>query len=173
MVPGGGRHFDGRHVRHNRAGAPVEMPPRKPGASVSQDVGLTRIRVDYKSPAVRGHEIWGARVPYGELWRTGDSPASTISFSRGVIFGGKAVPAGRYALIAIPTADSWTLVLNSNADLAEGGLAYRAESERARVKVVARSAEPRERLRFVFSSFDNDGAVLDLEMGATCASRFP
>jgi Protein of unknown function (DUF2911) len=143
----------------------VEMPPRKPRASVSQDVGLTRIQVDYRSPAVRGRDLWGATVPYGSLWRTGDAPGATISFSRNVVLGGKAVPAGTYALIAIPAPDAWTFVLNKNAALAETSLAYQPATEWTRVQATARAGENVERLRFAFAAFTNDQAELELAWG--------
>ena len=42
-----------------------------PAASVSQNLGLTKIAIDYHRPAVKGRKIWGGLVPYGEPWRTG------------------------------------------------------------------------------------------------------
>jgi hypothetical protein len=152
-------------ISQARGLALVEMPPRKPRASVSQDVGLTRIRVDYRSPAVRGRDLWGATVPYGSLWRTGEDPGATISFSRDVVLGGKAVPAGTYALIAIPAPDAWTFVLNRNAALAETSLAYQPETEWTRVEATARTGEKVERLRFAFATFTNDQAELELAWG--------
>src|SRR4051812_41859037 len=75
----------------------VELPRRSPRARISQQIGLTEITVDYESPAVRGRAIWGAAVPYGEVWRAGDTPAPQITFSRDVTFAGTAVAAGSYA----------------------------------------------------------------------------
>ena len=141
------------------AAAEVEMPPRMPKAALFQDVGLTRISVEYRSPAVRGRSIWGAQVPFGVPWRSSDSPQATIAFSRDVTVGGKLVPAGAYALIATPSPTAWTLALRKPG--AEGRLGDDAEI--ARVDAKSEAIEPRERLRFVFSSFTTSAARLDLE----------
>src|SRR5512144_554942 len=82
--------------------AELQIPRRSPRAHVSQQVGPTELAVDYNSPAVRGRAIWGAVVPFGEVWRAGDGPAPRVSFSGDVVFAGTEVPAGTYALLAIP-----------------------------------------------------------------------
>lgn len=148
------------------AAAEVEMPPRMPRAELFQDVGLTRISVEYRSPAVRGRAIWGAQVPFGAPWRSGDSPQATIAFSRDVTVGGKTVPAGAYALVATPSPTAWTFALRKT-----GGAGARDEgAEIARVDTRIQAIEPRERLRFVFSSFTTSNARLDLEWAAVRVS---
>jgi hypothetical protein len=137
------------------AAAEVEMPPRMPKAALFQDVGLTRIAVEYRSAAVRGRSIWGAQVPFDAPWRSGDSPQATIAFSRDVTIGGKTVPAGAYALVATPSPTAWTFALRKTG----GG----EDAEIARVQAVSKAIDPRERLRFVFSSFTTSTARLDLE----------
>jgi hypothetical protein len=141
------------------ASAEVEMPPRMPKAALFQDVGLTRISVEYRSAAVRGRAIWGAQVPFGAPWSSGDSPQATIAFSRDVTVGGKAVPAGAYALVATPSPSAWTFALRKLGDKD----APEKDAEIARVQAVSEAAEPRERLRFVFSTFTTSTARLDLE----------
>jgi DUF2911 family protein len=139
--------------------AEVEMPPRMPKAAVFQDVGLTRISVEYRSPAVRGRSIWGAQVPFGVPWRSGESPQATISFSRDVTVGGTLVPAGAYALVATPSPTAWILALRKTGAEGRSG----EDAEIARVATEREAIEPRERLRFVFSSFTTSAARLDLE----------
>ena len=58
-----------------------ELPRTSPSASVEQVVGVTTIRVDYSRPGVKGREIWGKLVPYGEVWRMGANHATNLSFS--------------------------------------------------------------------------------------------
>jgi outer membrane biosynthesis protein TonB len=145
-----------------RAGAELLLPPRSPQARVSQRVGLTDISVEYTSPAVRERWIWDVVVPYGKVWRTGELPVPKITFSRDVVFVDKNVPAGTYALLTIPTADSWTIILNRNAKLT-GERAYRPELDVARVEVPWTPAPHRERFAFVFTDFTDDEVRLDLE----------
>jgi Protein of unknown function (DUF2911) len=146
-----------------RAGAAVEFPRRNPKAKVIQHVGLTEVSVEYNSLAVRGRSIWGGVVPYGQLWLTGETPASKITFSRDVVLDGQKVLAGTYALLVSPAEDDWTLIVNANVNLAESSKDYRPELDVARVKVHAQSAPLRERLTFLFSDFTDEQALLDLE----------
>jgi hypothetical protein len=75
-------------------------------------IGATDVKITYGRPKVKGREIWGTLVPYGKVWRAGADEASTITFSKDVKVEGKEVPAGTYALFAIPEKDKWTIVLN-------------------------------------------------------------
>ena len=137
----------------------VEMPPRAPRAAVAQDVGLTRVSVEYRSPAVHGRRIWGARVPFGEPWLSGDSPHATIAFSRDVKIGGKTLSAGSYAIIATPAPTTWTIAFERVHAPGDGV----TESSPVRVEVPAERGDARERLRFSFSTFTTSAARLDLE----------
>ena len=92
--------------------AELEIPRRSPKARVSQRVGPAEMTVDYNSPAVRGRAIWGAVVPFGEVWRTGANAATTLKTSSNLQIGTLAVPAGTYTLYSLPTADGWTLIVN-------------------------------------------------------------
>lgn len=92
--------------------AAVDLPRPSPGASVSQKVGTARIAVEYHRPAVKGRKIWGELVPYGQAWRLGANDATTLEISHDAKVAGKDLPAGKYALFAIPTEKAWTLVVN-------------------------------------------------------------
>src|SRR6202000_267888 len=71
------------------------------------------ITVTYGRPSKKGREIFGSLVPYGKVYRCGDDEATTFTLNRDATFGGKPVKAGTYALFAIPNADKWTVILNS------------------------------------------------------------
>lgn len=98
-----------------RASAQPRLPFPSPAASVSQEIGTSRVTVEYHRPAVRGRAIWGALVPYGETWRLGANEATTIALSHAAKVAGRDVPAGTYALFAVPGKERWTLVLNRKA----------------------------------------------------------
>ena len=97
----------------------LEMPALSPSAEVMQTVGVTEITVNYSSPGKRDRTVWGDLVSYGELWRTGANSATTFETSTDITVGGEAVPAGTYALFTIPGEETWTVILNKNAD--QGG----------------------------------------------------
>ena len=98
------------------AQTPLKLPQLSPAATVNLAVGPANVAIEYHRPAVRNRPIWGALVPYGEVWRTGANEATTIRFSDAVRVEGHDVPAGTYSFFAIPTAKSWTLILNKKAE---------------------------------------------------------
>ena len=96
--------------------SPIKMPQASPAASVSLAVGPATVDIEYHRPAVKGRPIWGGLVPYAQVWRTGANEATRIRFSDPVRVQGQDVPAGTYALFAIPTEKSWTVILNKKAE---------------------------------------------------------
>ncbi len=141
----------------------VETPAPSPKARAEQRVGITDFAIDYSSPGVKGRPIWGALVPYNQLWRTGANSATKLTASRDFSFGGKAIPAGSYSIFTIPTSSSWTVILNS--DWEQGGTdSYDEKKDVARITV---TPEPlpavRERMTFLYSDTTDSSANLDLE----------
>ena len=151
------------------AAAGVELPPSDPSAKVAQQVGLTEVSVAYESPAVKGRKLWGSVIPYDRVWWIGSSltPAK-ITFSRDVVFGDKAVPAGTYFVLATPSKSAWTIILNKSVD--EPGKGYRPELDVARVRAAVKSNGHRERLLFLFTDVTEDKASLDIEWDAVHVS---
>jgi hypothetical protein len=94
--------------------APVRLTPLRvsPASTLSQDIGISRIEISFARPAVKGRKIWGALVPFGEVWRTGANAATVITLSHPARVAGKDVPAGSYSFFAIPGETTWTLILN-------------------------------------------------------------
>ena len=50
-------------------------------------------------------------MPYDKAWRTGANQATKLTFDADVMFGGKEVKAGSYAMITKPGASSWSVML--------------------------------------------------------------
>jgi hypothetical protein len=82
-----------------------------PAATMTQVVGTTDVTIEYSRPGKKGRTIFSADglVPFGQMWRTGANAASKITFSEDVTIGGKALAAGSYAILTVPTADKWTV----------------------------------------------------------------
>jgi hypothetical protein len=110
----------------------VTLPEASPAATVMQTVGLTDITVTYHRPAVKGRAIWGALVPYGEVWRAGANENTTIAFSTPVTVGGTQLAAGTYGLHLVPTEREWTFILSS-VSWAWGSFTYDQKEDVARV----------------------------------------
>lgn len=85
-------------------------------AEASAMVGSTQVTIDYSQPAVKGREIFGALVPYGEVWRTGANEATTFEVDKDVLIEGQPLPAGKYALFTIPGEQEWALIFNRTAE---------------------------------------------------------
>lgn len=144
------------------AAAQLQLPAASPAASVTQTVGLTDVKVEYSSPAVKGRPIWGALVPWNQPWRTGANLATKVTFSRDVTFGGKRVPAGTYALVSFPTQKGWSVSLNRELGLF-AGKTYDAKQDVVKVPATTTEIPHRERLTFLFANTTDDATSLDLE----------
>ena len=142
--------------------AQLQLPRPSPAAKLTQTVGLTEIGVEYSSPAVKGRKIWGALVPYGEVWRAGANQATKVTFSKDVTVGNTAVPAGSYGFFAIPTANEWTFILNKDFNQ-NGASNYKKELDVVRLQTQPKPIAHRERLTYLISDFTDDAATLELE----------
>ena len=60
-----------------------------PPASAELKAGDATIKINYSAPSVKGREIWGKLVPYGEVWRTGANEATEITLTQKIKIGGK------------------------------------------------------------------------------------
>jgi len=100
----------------NTADAQIQTPQPSPEATVMQKVGLADVSVNYSRPSMKGREIFGGLVPFGEMWRTGANGSTDIEFSKDIEFAGTAVEAGKYALYAKPNKSEWTVMLYKNTE---------------------------------------------------------
>ena len=141
--------------------AQLDLPRPSPKATISQQVGLTDVSIAYNRPGVKGREIWGALVPYGEVWRTGANEATTITFSTDVTVQGNPVAAGTYGLFTIPAKDEWTVVLNKGAKL-WGAYDYKKEDDVLRFTVKPQAAPFAERMTFSFPNTGTDSTEVAL-----------
>lgn len=150
------------------APAPAPAPPQlrlprvSPRQTVTQTIGLTDVTVTYSRPGVKGRKIWGALVPYDQVWRTGANEATLVKFSTDVTAGGKTLPAGSYSLQTIPAASGdWTIIFNSVADQ-WGAFHYDATKDVVRFPAKAKSAPFTEWLTIDFSDINPETATMTL-----------
>jgi hypothetical protein len=143
--------------------AQVQTPQPSPSVTVKQVVGLTNFEVNYSSPSMRGREIFGNLVPYGQPWRTGANKNTTISFDDNIVFGGTEVKAGEYALFTEPGKEKWTIYLYNNTE--NWGVPSNWEKDLIMAKVEAEpnKTEPAlESFTISFGHFEKDSAHLIL-----------
>jgi len=128
---------------------PLTLPQPSQAAAVSQTVGLTEITVRYHRPRVGDRTIWGALVPYGEIWRAGANENTTIEFSTPVRVDGHALGAGRYGFHTIPAEGRWTLIF-STVDTNWGSFSYQESEDALRFAVTPEAAPHQEALAYTF-----------------------
>lgn len=123
----------------------------------------TYVVVRYGSPRMRGREIFGGLVPFGEVWRLGANEATEMTVTEDVEFGNVHLPAGTYALFAIPNEQSWTIVVNEA--LGQwGAFSYSEEHDVARFDVpVERSDQIHEAFTINLDTYDDESGA-DLTM---------
>ncbi len=139
----------------------LKLPQASPAASLSQAIGPATVSIEYHRPAVRNRTIWGGLVPYSEVWRTGANEATKLQFSDAVRIDGHEVPAGTYSFFAIPTATSWTLILNKKA-AQWGAFSYAAADDQLRFEVKPSAIPEQEWLRYSIEAKTDTAAVVQL-----------
>ena len=121
--------------------AQVQTPAPSPAGSVSTQVGLTDVKIDYSRPRAKGRTIFGtdakAVVPYGKIWRTGANSGTKITFSDDVTVEGIAVPKGEYLIFTWPGANEWTVSIYKDVKLGGDTEKYDKANEAANFKVKA------------------------------------
>ncbi len=88
--------------------------------------GEPMVRVIYSRPQKNDRNIFGELLKYGEVWRLGANESTELTLYKDAKVGGQDVKAGRYAIYAIPQADSWEIHLSSDNDR-WGPYAYKPE----------------------------------------------
>jgi tetratricopeptide (TPR) repeat protein len=140
------------------------VPAPSPAATVMQTVGVTDFTVKYSRPFIKGRKVFSdgsALAPYDQVWRTGANMATVFEASTEFTFGGKKVPAGKYALFSIPNGTAWTVILNKNYN--QGGSDNYKESEDvARTMVVPTSNEYTEAFKIEIEPVTDSTAFLNL-----------
>lgn len=124
--------------------------------------------IEYSSPAIHGPDgkdrrgqIWGKLVPYGVTnlgfgngkpspWRAGANENTLFAVSHPVTIEGKPLPAGRYGLSMIPSADEWTVIFSKDTG-AWGSFFYEESHDALRVQVKPHKHDYREWLTYEFT----------------------
>lgn len=139
----------------------VKFPQASPPASLKQQVGVTDIEITYSRPSMKGRQIFGGLVPYGEIWRTGANSAPKITFNHAVRFAGTEVPAGTYELFTIPGQSEWTIIIHQDKSQ-WGTYSYDAANDVARVTVTPHTTpRPTETFAITFNDLTNNSASLN------------
>jgi hypothetical protein len=131
----------------------AQTTPRVPrvsqGAMVKQIVGLSDASVSYHRPGVKGRQIWGNVVKYGEVWRAGANEPTLVTFSDDATVGGKKLGAGTYRLVVFPAEKGdWTVIFNS--EVKNWGTMYEAKYDSVKLAVKPETVPLTEWMTFSF-----------------------
>lgn len=137
-----------------------DLPQASPRGEVAQIVGLTNVEVEYSRPSVRGRQVFGDLVPFGEPWRLGANAATTIEFEGPVVLEGQKIAKGKYSMFAIPHEGAWEVILNADPKL--WGNNRNEKEDVAHLKIKVEPNDFTETLTIGFDDVKDDKARLDI-----------
>jgi len=138
----------------------LRVPRLSQGAKVTQAIGLSEVTIFYHRPGVKGREIWGGLLPYGEIWRAGANEPTLFTFSDEVTIEGKKLPAGTYRFVVIPSQRDWTVIFNS--EIKNWGTIYDAKYDTLKFTVTPQAGPHEEWLSYSFTDLTPVSATIVL-----------
>lgn len=143
-----------------------ELPQPSPLGVVEQTVGLTKVKVTYSRPSMKGRVIFGGLVPYDQVWRTGANKATRVEISDRVMVQGKELPAGTYALFTMPGKETWTIMFNKDAEQS-GTSKYDPAMNVLELTLPVAKCEPTETFTIDLGNLSMESADLELRWERT------
>ncbi|HEX4022632.1 MAG TPA: DUF2911 domain-containing protein [Acidobacteriaceae bacterium] len=113
------------------SGSGAKKPLLSPPAKATVQLDGKDVSISYNTPFMRGRKIMGGLVPYGQVWRTGANPATTLKTEVALKVGTATVPAGTYTLYTLPSQGTWKLIINKQTG--QWGTVYHENQDLARV----------------------------------------
>lgn len=87
--------------------------PLSPKDTAAIELNDLKLEVEYNRPSKREREVFGALVPFDQVWRTGANEATTFKTNRDLTIQGMLLPKGKYTLWTVPNDKSWKVMFNS------------------------------------------------------------
>jgi hypothetical protein len=138
----------------------LRVPRLSQGAKVTQVIGLSEVTIFYHRPGVKGREIWGKLLPYGEVWRAGANEPTLFTFSDEVTIAGKKLAPGTYRFVTVPAQGDWTVIFNAEAK--NWGTVYDAKYDTLRFTVTPQAGPHEEWLSYSFTDLTPTSAAVVL-----------
>jgi hypothetical protein len=143
----------------------AQATPKSQLGTVSQWIAGTRVEIVYRRPVARGRALFGALVPWGQIWTPSADSAARITLSEPLEVNGSRLDAGSYSIWTIPDSASWTIIFNRTAVAFH--LRYPSGKDVLRVKALPVRGDRVETLQWEFPMVDADSAVVQLHWGTT------
>jgi hypothetical protein len=143
---------------------PLDKVSKSQAAAVSQRIANTELTITYSRPVARGRELFGALVPYDQVWNPGADQATAIAITRDIQVDGQSLAAGKYSLWVVPRPETWTVIFSTASDVYH--TPYPGEGQDAlRLEVRPEPGPHMEVLAFYFPIVEGKDAVLRLHWG--------
>ncbi len=131
-------------------------------AETQATINGATITIDHGQPSLRGRQVWGSVIPYGNLWRTGADRATHLTSDRPIVLGEGAnalrIPAGTVTLFSVPEANG---VLIVNEQTGQNGNSYDQTQDVGRVPFTLETlTTPVEQLEIVAEPNGNGGRLV-------------
>tara|TARA_R110001599_G_scaffold1889_3_gene9579 strand:- start:43708 stop:44664 length:957 start_codon:yes stop_codon:yes gene_type:complete len=141
----------------------LTLPQASPKEIRSITIGFTTMSFEYNSVGIKGREIWGGLVPYGEVWRTGANKNTLFTVTDDVLINGQKLKAGSYGMHTIPGEEEWVIIF-SNFSEAWGSYFYDENEDALRIKVNPEEMDSKyEWMKFSFSDYTNTSVDISLK----------
>lgn len=147
--------------------APAHGQAKSPHQTASLDVNGKKVEISYGRPSLRGREL-SQLVPKGEVWRLGADAATKLTVSAPCTLGTLKIPAGSYALFAMSSGSSWTMIVNTVADQF-GAFDYDKSKDLGRFDVPVKKAESPVEQFTISLKESGGGATVSFEWGTASA----
>jgi Protein of unknown function (DUF2911) len=121
------------------------------------------VTIYYSAPSMHCRKIFGTVVPFGEVWRTGANPSTTIVSEIPLKIGTLDVPAGAHTLYTLPSAPGkpWLLIVNN--ETGQWGTVYHEDKDLGRTPMTASELPaPQEMMSITFEHKTPTGAELHI-----------
>lgn len=157
----------------------ITHPKASPFSIIEQEVGLSKIRIEYSRPSVRGRHVFGPQkdgqkglVPYGRIWRVGANESTKISVDTEMEVAGNRLPKGTYALYAFPQQEVWEIAFHGNTDhWGDGRNNYNPKEDVFRITVKPQTVSyHQESFLMAFDSITHSSVNLNLTWASTTIS---
>jgi hypothetical protein len=101
-----------------------------PETDVNYSSNGLSVHVFYNRPFKKNRVIFDSTglVPFGKVWRTGANEATIFETNKDLVIDGKTLPAGKYTLWVSPSAQTWTVMFNS--EYGQWGINFNGEANR-------------------------------------------
>lgn len=144
--------------------AQITHPKASPFSELTQEIGLSKISIEYSRPSAKNRKVIGGLVPYGRIWRVGANECTKIKVAADVEVKGNTLTKGTYALYAFPEKEQWQIAFHKNTShWGDGRSNYNPDEDAFRIVVKPQELPyHQENFLITFDSITHNSANLNL-----------